>query len=80
MQRRVRNVSSLVMGRLVRAAAVEQANKGALATYFCKSSKGRQLQQLLIKEVYKLRQETLLTILTGSILQDVLRHVIMLSA
>ncbi|DBA96673.1 TPA: hypothetical protein ACH3X1_015526 [Trebouxia sp. C0004] len=28
MQRRVRNVSSLVMGRLVRAAAVEQANKG----------------------------------------------------
>ncbi|DBB01758.1 TPA: hypothetical protein ACH3X1_000377 [Trebouxia sp. C0004] len=30
------------MGRLVRAAAVEQANKGALATHFCKSSKGRQ--------------------------------------
>ena len=51
MQRRVRNVSSLVMGRLVRAAAIEQANKGA--TYFCKSSKERQLQQLLNKRALR---------------------------
>lgn len=46
MQPRVNNDSSLVVGWLVRP-AVQQADKGALATYFCKSPKERQWQQLL---------------------------------
>ncbi len=48
-ERRVRNVASLVMGRLVRSASVSTPAKSALSTYFSQSQKQRHLQQLLTK-------------------------------
>ncbi|DBA87360.1 TPA: hypothetical protein ACH3X1_004407 [Trebouxia sp. C0004] len=48
-ERRVRNVASLVMGRLVRSASVSTPAKSALSTYFSQSQKQRHLQQPLTK-------------------------------
>ena len=48
-ERRVRNVASLVMGRLVRSASVSTPAKSALSTYFSQSQKQRHLQRLLTR-------------------------------
>lgn len=48
-QRRVRNIASLVMGRLVRSASVSTPAKSALSVYFSRSQKQRQLRQFLTR-------------------------------
>ena len=48
-ERRVRNVASLVMGRLVRSTSVSTPAKSALSTYFSQSQKQHHLQQLLTR-------------------------------
>ena len=74
-QHRIRNVASLVMGRLVRSESLNTQAKSALTNY-CKTPKRRHLGQFLHKQGCQKPQRPLPVILMAFTLQVAVSHAV----